>query len=580
MRFRPLAVLGLGALTWATLLLFSVIPHRPVVDAWLIPEGLFLATLALLAPWIALACANAALGWSVLIFTPDPPAHVVPVLRDARLQGQGEGAPPQGRTAIAVCLRNEAMPPILAALGPLLDGLPASHFDLWLLSDTREPGLCAAEDAAFEAFRAARPGDGDGDGDGDGARLHLRRRAGNAGFKAGNVMEFLDAEGAGYEYLLCLDADSEMSPAAVLRLAAALDAGPRIAILQQLIVGRPVAAVFPRLFQFGMRAGMRVWATGQGWWQGAKGPYWGHNALIRIAPFREHGRLETLADGSTILSHDQIEAIRLHGAGWEVWCLPEEAGSLEGNPPALPEFMARDLRWAAGNMQYLALLRRPGLSGMARFQLLQAILMFLCAPLWVLAFMLAAVLAALGRFDDVAGWHLVGLMALFWAAQHSAKLAGYAQVLMQGGQAARYGGRVAFARGAALEILFTTILSPISCVNKARFLLALPFGARMGWNTQNRAVRDVGWADAARLLWLHTLAGILAFAFLAWAAPWAIGFALPWAGGLLLAIPFCVLTASPRLANWLVARRLGATPEEIASPAQAGDVALATVVAS
>lgn len=526
-----------------------------MAEALFIPGGAFLAVLALLSPWIALASANAILGLAILLFSPDPPAHVVPALRGLR----GPFGVPRGTTAIAVCVRNEPMEPILAAVAPLFDGLPASHFALWFLSDTQDPAFRAAEDAAIAAFRARRPADA--------ARIHLRRRADNTGFKAGNVMEFLEAEGARYDYLLCLDADSQMTPAAVLQLAAALDAAPRIAILQQLIVGRPVAAVFPRLFQFGMRAGMRVWATGQGWWQGPKGPYWGHNALIRVAPFRAHGKLETLPDGSAILSHDQVEAIRLHGAGWEVWCLPEEAGSLEGNPPALPEFMARDLRWAAGNMQYGALLRLPGLSAMARFQLLQAMLLFLCAPLWVLAFALAVLLAALGHFDEVSTGYLTGLMLFFWLAQHSPKLAGYAQVLLQGDQAARYGGRGVFARGAALEILFSTILSPISCVNKSRFLLALPFGARMGWGAQNRAARDVGWRDAARLLWPHSLAGVAAFAVLALTAPWAIGFALPWAGGLLLAIPFCVLTASPRVAAWLVARGLAATPEELSRSA-------------
>lgn len=549
MRIRPIAVLGLGTLIAGALLLASTIPTPPLVGALLLPEALFVACLALLAPWMALASVNALLGGAILLFSRDPAAHVVPALRGLDLTA----ATPQGRTAIALCLRNEEMAPILAALGPLLDGLPASHFSLWFLSDTQDPAFQAAEDAALAQWRPQ-----------DAGRIHLRRRAMNTGFKAGNVMEFLESEGAAYDYLLCLDADSEMTPQAVMKLALALDSAPRIAILQQLIVGRPVAAPFPRLFQFGMRAGMRAWATGQSWWQGPKGPYWGHNALIRIAPFRAHGKLDTLPDGSTILSHDQVEAIRLHGAGWEVWCLPEEAGSLEGNPPALPEFMARDLRWAAGNMQYLPLLRRPGLSAMARFQLIQAILLFLCAPLWVLAFALAASLAALGRFEEVSATQLAAIMVLFWLAQHAPKLMGYAQVMLQGGQAARYGGRGTFAAGALAEIVFTTILSPISCVNKARFLLALPFGARMGWAAQNRTARGVGWGDAARLLGFHTLVGVAAFGLLALTAPWAVWFALPWAGGLLLAIPFCVVTSSPGFARFLTSRGWAATPEEVA----------------
>ena len=45
----------------------------------------------------------------------------------------------------------------------------------------------------------------------------------------------------------------------------------------------------------------------------------------------------------------------------------------------------------------------------------------------------------------------------------------------------------------------------------------------------------------------------------AFAALWA---ALP-AGGLVAAIPFCVLTASPRVSAWLRARSMAATPEEL-----------------
>ncbi len=139
--------------------------------------------------------------------------------------------------------------------------------------------------------------------------------------------------------------------------------------MQHLTVGSPAASAFPRLFQFGMRAGMRVWATGQAWWQGDEGPYWGHNAAFRIAPFRAHARLAPLPDGTPILSHDQVEAAQLRAAGWGVAVLPEEDGSFEENPPALPEFLRRDTRWLAGNLQYRHLLLRPGLRPMGRWQL-------------------------------------------------------------------------------------------------------------------------------------------------------------------------------------------------------------------
>ena len=85
--------------------------------------------------------------------------------------------------------------------------------------------------------------------------------------------------------MLVLDADSTMSAAAMLRLVRVMQANPRLGILQTLVVGRPSENAFTRVFQFGMRNGMRTHATGLAWWQGPSGPYWGHNAIIRIAPF-------------------------------------------------------------------------------------------------------------------------------------------------------------------------------------------------------------------------------------------------------------------------------------------------------
>lgn len=525
-------------------------------DGLSVLDGLLLLALAGISPWAALAFGNAWVGLSILLFTRHPAAHVVPALRPA------PNGPPVGRTAIAVCLRNEDMTGVVPPLERLLDGLPATHFDLWFLSDTATRHHRQAETTAINALRKHRPADAD--------RIHLRRRQQNTDFKAGNVMEFLENEGHGYDYMLCLDADSEMSAGAVLSLVATMDAAPRIGILQRLIVGRPVVAAFPRLCQFGMRAGMRAWATGQGWWQAEQGPYWGHNALLRIQPFRDHGRLGKLPDGSAILSHDQVEAVRLHAAGWEVWCVPDEDGSLEGNPPALPEFLARDLRWAEGNMQYLGLLRAPGLTLMARWQLLQAVLLFLCAPLWVLAFVTAGAIAATGGFDAASNTALVALFLTFWALPAAPKLAGYFQVLVQGRVAARHGGRARFAAGMLAELVFAALLGPIRALHQSGFLLALSFGLRMGWKPQNRADRGVSWTDAARLLWPHTLAGVLAFAWLAATAPWALWFALPWAGGLLLAIPFCVFSTRPGVGQSLAAAGIAATPEEVQANSRAG----------
>jgi membrane glycosyltransferase len=218
-------------------------------------------------------------------------------------------------------------------------------------------------------------------------------------------------------------------------------------------------------------------------------------------------------------------------------------------------------------MQYWDLLWLPGQTWMGRWQLAQAILLFLGAPLWCGVLVFAALNAATGGGAATPDGALLALMLATWTMLHAPKLAGYAEVLLRPARAAGYGGRAAFLRGAVAELGFTTLLDPISTCNKALFLLALPFGGRglkggNPWAVQNRADRGVGWGDAARLLWPHTAFGVAVFALLASAG--VAWWALPWAGGLLLAIPFCVVTASPAVSAQLRDRRLAATPEELA----------------
>jgi membrane glycosyltransferase len=444
------------------------------------------------------------------------------------------------------------LPPLARLLAGLAEAGAADRFSLWFLSDTPEGAEAVTEETACRAFAAVQP-----------IATHYRRRAQNTGFKSGNVMECLDHHADGHDFMLCLDADSEMRAAAVLRLVACMEADPKLAILQQLIHGRPTKAGFPRLFQFGMRHGMRAWATGQAWWQGDEGPYWGHNAVIRIAPFRAHARLETLPDGSHILSHDQVEATRLHAAGWKVRVLPDDAGSSEGNPPSYSDFITRDLRWAAGNMQYLALLRLPGLTPMARWQLMQAILLFLSAPFYVAILLLAAWNGLGGGGDTTPIGALIALLLAGWCCHYAAKLAGYVEVLLNPGLAARYGGRAQFLRGALAEMIFTTFMEPARLMSQCLFLLVLPFGMRVGWAPQNRSERGISFADALKQFWAPTLAGLaLTFVFSVVSFT-ALLIAAPVLISLLGVIPFAMLTADPRFSAWLVRQRICALPEEL-----------------
>ena len=504
-------------------------------------------------PWTAISAGNALVGLALLLAARDPVAAVMPQLRAA--------APPTPRlrTALLCCVRDEDMAAVLPPILRLLDGLEAAgagdRFAAWVLSDTPDPARAAREEAVVARCAAARAGRT--------PALHHRRREDNAGYKAGNVMEFLDHCAIGFDLFLCLDADSAMSAAAVLRLVGCMEADPRLGAVQPLIAGRPAGAAFPRLFQFGMRAGMRAWATGQAWWQGDEGPYWGHNAVLRIAPFRRHARLGPLPNGAAVLSHDQLEAARLQAAGWKVRCLPDDDGSLEASPPAMPEFLRRDGRWAAGNMQYRHLLPEKGLRPMGRWQLAQAMLLFAGAPCWALVLVGAVGNAATGGGVAAPAGALAAAMGATWLCTFAPKLAGYAAVLAEGSRAARYGGRARFARGAAAEIAFTQLFEPVSLLNKTMVLVGLALGRGGGWAPQGRCERGVGWGDALHLLWPHTLAGLGCAAFLAGVSGTALLWGLPFLLGPILAAPLCVLTADPRVSAALRARGLAATPEEL-----------------
>ncbi len=530
------AVVALGVAAGLLWLLWQVLAP----GGWTAAKLAMLAGLAGTAPWTGLCLANGVSGFLVLLFRPTtkpptPPGDLPPL-------------------AIAMTVRNEDLAPILAGLRALLDALVAACPD-WkvvasILSDTQEPAFVAKEE---QCLGALMPSD----------RIRYRRRVDNAGFKAGNIMEFLDHHADGFSLMLVLDADSTMSADAVLRLARALRADPHLGIVQHLTVGVPATSPFPRLFQFGMRAGMRTWAAGQDWWQGDSGPYWGHNAMIRIAPFRTHARLPLLPDGKPILSHDQVEAALLRGAGWGVRVLAEEDGSWEAFPPALPEHLGRELRWLAGNLQYRHLLRLPGLRPMGRWQLLQAILLFTSAPFTLLFLLGAAVAAATDHASAFPAAPALGLTLAWAGSLYAPKLLGYLEVFVSSTERSRYGGAARFVAGVVAETVFTLAYDAINPVSKVGAMLRLILGRRPGWAAQNRVDRGVGWGEAVRLCWPHTLLGVVVFAGFACAGERAVVWAMPFVGGLLVAVPFAVLTADRCVGRWLRRRGVAVIPEEL-----------------
>ncbi len=505
---------------------------------WTALKLALLLCLAANAPWLGLSAATALVGFCVRISARDPACAVFPALRLVR--------PDQAvtlRTAIAVCVRDEAVAPVfarLAQLGAAIDRAGLSGiFSLCVLSDTAGDALAEAEAREAAALRAACA-----------TPVLYRRRTINTGFKAGNVMSFLDEHAGAFDLLVCLDADSEMTLDAILRLVRVMQADPRLAIVQATFHGQPARAVFPRLFQFGQLQGMRIWAVGQAWWQADGGPYWGHNAIVRVAPFRAHCRLSPLPDGAAIMSHDHVEAALLQGAGWRLRVLACDEGSSEAQPPTLPDYLVRDRRWAAGNLQYRFMLRRRELGRLGRLQMLQAILHYALTPLWFAMLPLAALNAATGGAAQLRWGHLLALLALGWLTLHAPKLLGMLELLLRPTIARRFGGRKSVVGLAASELLFTQLFDPIIALHKTAGVLRLAAGARGGWAGQTRDEYAIGWPRAAGMFWPHTLAGFALAALFSLASTAALLVSLPAIAGLLLAIPFAVLTSRQGLRSY------------------------------
>ena len=536
-------VLGAGGWTWVDVVLFMCFAAGT--------------------PWTVLGFWNALIGLWLLHFRKDALTEVAPYAAAG-----DQPAPLRVKTAVFMTVRNEDPQRAILRLRTVKASVDATGegavFSYFVLSDTNNPEVAAAEEQAVEAWKSADP---------DRERIVYRRRADNTGFKAGNVRDFCARWGKDYALMLPLDADSLMSGEQVVRLVRMMQAHPKIGILQSLVVGMPSTSAFARIFQFGMRHGMRSYTMGQAWWVGDCGPFWGHNALVRIKPFHEQCDLPMLPGkpplGGHVLSHDQVEATLMRRAGYEVRVLPVERGSWEENPPTMLEFARRDVRWCQGNMQYLKLLDLPGLYPMSRFQLVWAILMFIGIPAWTLMIALLPVAAWEGRsVPDFPTGLASGLYLTFFAMYLMPKIAGVLDVMLTKGGVTSYGGWLRFVPGAALELAFSFLQGAVSTIRTSIFMVGLLFGKSVVWGGQSRDAQGLSWTTAAQNLWPQMLFGVIVCGALLVIAPAVLWWSLPLTAGYLLAVPFAVLTADPRVGR--VLQRLGVcgVPEDFKAPAE------------
>ena len=565
LRRRRLLVAGLNIVTWVALM--SGVAHVLGSGGWTTLDAVLFVAFAFGSPWTVLGFWNSVIGFWLLHIVKNPMEQVAP------FAAAGDVATPITiRTAIMMTLRNEDPVRAFLRLRTVKASVDATgegkQFDYFILSDTNDPAVAAAEDAAAKAWTAEV---------GEPGRVVYRRRTVNTGFKAGNVREFCEQWGANYEIMLPLDADSLMSGTSIVRLTRMMQAHPRLGILQSLVVGMPSSSMFARIFQFGMRHGMRTYTMGQSWWVGECGPFWGHNALVRIKPFVEQCHLPILPGnpplGGHVLSHDQVEATLMRRAGYEVRVLPVEDGSWEENPPTMLDFAKRDVRWCQGNMQYVKLLDLPGLYPMSRFQLVWAILMFLGIPAWTLMIGLSPFAAYQAQsVADFPSGLAAFLYVAFFGMYLSPKIAGLADAVLTKGGMARYGGPLRFAVSAVIEIVFSFLQGAVSTIRTTIFMIGLAFGKSVTWGGQSRDAYGISWTTAISDLWPQLLFGLVVCGGLYAVSPTAFWWSLPLTAGYLIAVPFAVVTASPVMGQLFKRLGLNGIPEDFNTPKEVSAV--------
>jgi membrane glycosyltransferase len=557
LRRRRGIVLALNLATYGALV--DVLAHILGAGGWTAVDVCLLVPFLIGAPWTVLGFWNAVLGLWLLHGCRDGLGRVAPYAAAGDSRG-----PLRLRTAVAMTLRNEDPWRAIARLAVVKASLDRTGFGdcfaYFILSDTSDPAVAAQEEDAVGAQQKA-----------EGTPIIYRRRAANVGFKAGNLRDFCERWGGDFDLMLPLDADSLMSGETVVRLVRMMQAYPKIGILQSLVVGMPSNSAFARMFQFGMRHGMRSYTMGAAWWGADCGPFWGHNALVRIAPFHRCCELPVLPGGAPlgghILSHDQVEAALMRRAGYEVRVLPVECGSWEENPPSILHFTQRDLRWCQGNMQYWRLLAMPGLKLTSRFQLACAILMFLSVPAWTLMLALMPFKAIDGKDPALFPAGLaIGLYLVFQAMYLMPKIAGLLGTLLTPGGLARYGGALRFSASAAVELTFSYLLGAVTTLRTSIFMIGLLFGRSVKWSGQARDVAMPSWRATMRRLWWHGLFGVAVATALALTRPVVLLWALPLIAGYLIAIPFAMLTAAPCVGALYVRTGLNGIPEDFDPP--------------
>jgi membrane glycosyltransferase len=409
-------------------------------------------------------------------------------------------------------------------------------------------------------------------------KIFYRKRRHRINGKSGNVADFCRRWGKRYRYMIVLDADSIMIGPTLVRLVRAMEANPEVGILQTqpyMVLGK---SLFRRVLQFSSHVYGGLFSQGCSMAQMSSGSYWGHNAIIRVAPFIEFCDLPLLPVPDPgkrhVLSHDTVEAALMRRAGYGVWIAYDEPGSYEEGPPNLTDMLTRDRRWCAGNLQHFWFLFARGIEMGSRLQIWIGLMGYLCSPLWLI-FLLAGSFGAYFRQrfltlsadpEDLgaatssnAGWLLALTLGLLFVP----RILGILTTLPR---ARQFGGTFRLLISALLENLLSVVLAPVLMMFHTMFVLLTFLGLQIKWTTQNRADRGLSFLHCLKLYGWLTCLGLITYPlidfYLGHSSLWLLPILIGW----ILAPLLAWVTSGSRLGMFFQKCGLFMSPDEVHPP--------------
>lgn len=507
--------------------------------------------------YLGIAAYTGVAGTLVLLFSPKPPPQSnTPITSGSK-------------TAIIIALYQEKPSKVIAAAEAMWDALKdldaEKGFEVFFVSDTSDPALAEIEEKAIQELMLRRAGE----------PFWYRRRRENTQKKQGNINDFVQRWGGRYDYMLELDADSFVSPEAVLELVRRMDARPRTALIQSLPIIVGARTYSARCQQLALRVHGGLFGAGLTWWSGGAGNFWGHNAIIRLAPFAAHAALPDLPGkeplGGKILSHDFVEAALLRRAGWRVEIAGDIVGSYEEAPPTIVDLAARDRRWAQGNIQQIQILFSKGFDWLSKVHIGAGLMGYVSGLLWLSLVVVGVLIAANAKFfesetaavvtgDPYASVRLVAIIGLLMTSPKWLAI-----ILWAFGKLPGWDRSPRFLAVVLCDLGMTMLLAPIVMLNHAGSILSTLMGVDGGWRPQVRDRNGFSWSDLTRHYMQHMIFGFVLLLASFAISPTFMLQNLPMATVLLFS-PLIARQVSGVARKGSISWRLFATPEDLRQP--------------